>query len=76
MLDCLLAALPVVDERDAGALPPRLPLAFLVITVQQARVWTSSLQTHLVHALHGGSDRPLGVPPTAPSSPPPAHPPA
>ena len=64
VLGCLPAALPAVDELDAGALPPRRPLAALIICVQQARVWISSLQTHPVHALHAGSDRPLGIPPS------------
>ena len=45
---------------------PRRPLAALVIAVQQARVQISSLQIHPVHAPHGGSDRPSGIPPTAP----------
>ena len=44
------------------ALPPRRPRAALVIAVQQARIWIASLQIHPVHALHGTSGRPLGIP--------------
>ena len=65
VLNCLLAALPVVDERDTGALPPRRPLANPFIAVQQAQVQISSLQIHPVRALHGGRDRALDIPPTA-----------
>ena len=41
---------------DARALPPRR------LAAQQARVLTASLQIHPVHALHGGSGRPSGIP--------------
>ena len=52
----------MVDELDASTLPPRRPLAALVIAVQQAQVLIASLQIHPVHALHGDSGRPLGIP--------------
>ena len=63
----------MVDELDASTLPPRRPLAALVIAVQQAWVLIASLQIHPVHALHGDSGRPLGIPllhlPRSPSIP-------